>query len=399
MAPARTVTLTERLPHCCRLRPDDVAFLLAHHREHLELMPAAGRGRWQLVARGKVGVIVAPGCRLVIRPKIALENVFYFVSPTASVRAAAGDRVTARLGEAVLDFLAGQFALRLAQRLMVGLHRGYRERSERGPYLVGALDLPAQLREGPGRKDQLHSRLDDFTADVPCNQALRAVVEQLLASPLLGEEVRARLRACLPGLEQVQAWRPSALEWERLRAGRLPEDYSLLLELARLLVDGLAPGEAAGPTPAPAFLLDMERVWERHVTRIAVGAFAEGPATVAVQTAFTAGRCAEGEAMVVRPDVVVSWDGEAALVVDAKWKRPGRGPAAEDLYQVLAYATTLGAPRAVLVYPGRRDRARQYVFAHTPIRLTVWTLRADGTPDDCARSARRLAEALRGMAK
>src|SRR6516225_10087012 len=37
--PARTLTLTERRPRLCRLSLADVAFLLAHHRDHVEVAP------------------------------------------------------------------------------------------------------------------------------------------------------------------------------------------------------------------------------------------------------------------------------------------------------------------------------------------------------------------------
>ncbi len=55
--------------------------------------------------------------------------------------------------------------------------------------------------------------------------------------------------------------RPRRIEW---RSG-----YGPLLDLCRLLADALGPTDAAGTTACPAFLLDMERVFEqpRHTRR------------------------------------------------------------------------------------------------------------------------------------
>jgi 5-methylcytosine-specific restriction enzyme subunit McrC len=391
-APSCTLFLTERVPHRCRLRPADVAFLIAHHRTHLHVGPTGRRHVYRLTPRGYAGVVVAPGCRLVIRPKITLDNLFFLLDPAAPIPEAP-DRTATVPGGEVLDFLAGQFACRLAERAAAGLHRGYREQREGGPYLHGRLDVHAQLREAPGRKEQLHCLFDDFTADLPCNRVLRATAERLLASPLVGDRVRAALRRSLAGLEGVQAIVPQAEEWQRLSTDRLPADYPPLLDLCRLLLDGLAPAEASGPTSAPAFLLDMERVWERHVTRAVMECCDPAGCGVSVQVAHTVGRDDRGRAVVMRPDVTVDRAGRPAVVVDAKWKRPGRGAAA-DLYQVLAYCTALGAERAVLVYPGRRDRARNYAFEHSRLRVTVRSLRVEGGREACARSARRLGRSL-----
>jgi 5-methylcytosine-specific restriction enzyme subunit McrC len=378
------------MPHVLRLAPADVAFLLEHHRAHVAVAPTGRRDVYRLTPRGHVGVLAAPCCRLVVQPKISLDNLFFLLDPTAPVPAAPDHTAPIR-GDEVLNFLAGQLAGRLAGRLAGGLHRGYRERQAQGPFVHGRLDLPAQARQAPARKDQLHCCYDDFTADMPCNQILKGTVERLLASPLIGEGVRALLRQALSGLEGVQAVVPGPEVWENLRAARLPEGYPVLLDLCGLLLDGLAPGTAAGPTPTPAFLLDMERVWERYVSRAAVDAFTGDG--VAIQTSRLVARDAEGRPVVMRPDVTVERDGQMLLVLDAKWKRT---PPAVDLYQVLAYATALGAPRAALVCPGRRDRLREYAFEHTPIRVALWTLRAEGPRAALARSARRLGRALHG---
>src|SRR5262245_5838728 len=164
--PRPPLLLTERTGRLCRLPPADVAYLLEHHRTRLELLPTGERHHYRVTPAGVAGVIVAPTRRLVISPKIPLRNPFSLLDPLAPLDSPP-DRTEA------LDCLAGQLARHLAQRVAAGLHRGYRERGHAGAALVGRLDLPAQLREAAGRKDTLHSRHDDLTADLPVNQAAR----------------------------------------------------------------------------------------------------------------------------------------------------------------------------------------------------------------------------------
>src|SRR5260370_20370897 len=144
--PLRTLVLTERAPRLCRLSPDEADFLLATQRGRLELLPTRKRNAYRLTAIGHVGVIVAPTCRLVIRPKVPLHNLFHLLDPDAALPADR-DAVAAAPGDEIVAFLAGQFMHRLRERVAAGLQRGYAERDHHGPLLQGRLDVPAQMRD------------------------------------------------------------------------------------------------------------------------------------------------------------------------------------------------------------------------------------------------------------
>jgi 5-methylcytosine-specific restriction enzyme subunit McrC len=399
-AARRTIVLKERRPRECRLTAAEVGFLLAGHRAHVAVDPTGRRGRYRLTATGHVGTIAGPTCRWVIRPKVPVASLFHLLAPTDPVPVVE-DRVTAVQGAEVLDFLSGQLARLMAEQAAAGLHRAYTEQAGHGPFLQGRLDLAAHLREPPGHKDRFHCRYDEFSADVPCNQVARASAELVLRSPLAGEGVKAALRQALQGFAGVSSVPLEDALFREAGPTRLTEAYGPLLDLCRLLAEGLTAGTAAGPTPCPAFLLDMERVFERYVTGGAVRAFpAGGPYAVSVQPLYLASRPAPGQPdLPMRPDVAVDRDGQPALVIDAKWKSlPGSPLVTDDVYQVLAYCTALGVGRAVLVYPGRRDRVWQYDLARTPVTVAIRTLRVTGSARTCARSLRRLGLGLRKAA-
>ena len=401
-SPPQTVFLRERTPAPCRLAPEDVDFLLAEHAGHITLQPTTRRHRYRLTPGHYVGTIVGPSCRLVIRPKIPVTNLFSLLDPLASV-AGVADQAEAVPGAEALDFLAGRLAHLLAERAAAGLHRDYAERAEAGPFLQGRLDVASHVREPAARKDRLHCRFDDFTADIPCNQVPRATADLALRCPLLGDGVRAALRRTLAPYAEVTS---IPLQPESFSAA-LPDTatphlrtaYGPLLDVCRLLAEGLSPDEAAGSLSFSAFLLDMEKVFECYVTRAVEAAFAGSDRfTVAVQRSFVAGRPAPGRPdLLMRPDLTIERDGRPWLVVDAKWKdleATALEPA--DVYQVIAYATALGVNRAVLVYPGRRSSIWDFAMAGTRLDLAVHTLRVLGPATACARSATRVGLALRG---
>jgi 5-methylcytosine-specific restriction enzyme subunit McrC len=169
-----------------------------------------------------------------------------------------------------------------------------------------------------------------------------------------------------------------------LEVARGPAAYRPLLELCGLLNEALRPGEVAGPAAGPAFLLDLGHVFERYV---AAGVVAALGASVRVQPTETAGGPG---GLLLRPDLLIDRDGKPAVVADTKWKR--LPPAPDDAYQVVAYATAFGAGRAVLVYPGSRDRRR--VVEVGSVRLEMRALDVGGPAAACRRSLRRLVRAL-----
>jgi 5-methylcytosine-specific restriction enzyme subunit McrC len=386
----RTIHLTERKPHRVRLALADVVFFQKSHRNHIDLAPTGRRGVFRLTPRGCAGVIVAPTHRLIIHPKIPLQNLFLLLDPDDPVSAAPDEAAPAPNLD-ILDFLAGWLARLLTERGAAGLRRGYRECAEEGPFLHGRIDVAAQMRESVVRKDRLHSVRDDFTADVPCNQAPKATAERLLASSLLGVRVREMLLQALRGFEEVTPAPLTPDVFAAAEADRLAEGYRPLLDLCRLLADALGPSDVAGATPCPAFLLDMERVFERYITRGVAEAFAgaDGWTAAAQQTHVVA------PGVEMRPDVTVHCDGRPMMVMDAKWKRPASAPSPADLYQMLAYCTALNVGRAVLVYPGRRDSVRAFPLNHAPVCVEIRSLRVAGDRAQCVRSLKRLGQALK----
>jgi 5-methylcytosine-specific restriction enzyme subunit McrC len=394
----RTLFLTERQPHIARLTPDDVAFLLEHHRGRLEVLPTGRRDYYRLTALGCAGILVAPTCHLVIRPKVPWANIFAMIDPLADI-VGENDRIAPEKGTEILAFLAGQLARRMAERVAAGLHRAYRKCREQGTVLHGRLDVSAQLREAPGRKDRLHSQYDDWSADLPCHRVVKATAEALMTLPLLNAEVRVALQRALAGFTGVSSSPLSARLWDAIEAERLPAEYRPLLDLCRLLADSLLLNGAAGNTLAPGFLLDLERVFEMHVTRGLVEVIAQDRNhTVAIQKRHTVHEpVADLPDITMRPDLTIEREGRTVWGIDAKWKRLPGNAETTDLYQVLAYGAALGAAGVVLVYPGKRWKCREYPFTHTPLRLMLCTLQVGGTRAACMRSVRSLARTLKSM--
>jgi 5-methylcytosine-specific restriction enzyme subunit McrC len=396
--PPHTFVLTERRTAVCRLGVRDVEYLLAEHRGHVRLTPTAHPHQYRLTPLGHVGVIVGPGCRLVIRPKIPLRNLFTLLDPTGPVPLVE-DHTRPTQGGEELDYLAGRLARLLGERAAAGLHRAYTERAERGPFLQGRLDVAAQVRE-LREKAHLHCTYEEFTPDVPLNQLPKATAQLALRSPLLDERVRGALRRVLEAYTTVSDIAVGPESFVAAACDRLSEPYRPLLDLCRLLVASLGPGATSGTTPYPAFLLDMEQVFEAYVTEGVRAALVErGAFGLAVQPLYVVKAAPRGRPEVqLRPDFTVDRAGRPVLVGDAKWKRlAGGGPRSRDVHQVLAYCTVTGARHGVLVYPGGQRQSWRYSLGNG-VWLTVHSLPVHGSRAQCVRALQGLGRSIRRTA-
>jgi 5-methylcytosine-specific restriction enzyme subunit McrC len=375
----RTVVLVERRTRAVRLRPADAAFLRAHFPGAVEVNPGGGPDRYRLTARGVVGSIDAPHVRLTIRPKLPWPNLRLLLG--LAPHAACG---AAPLDADLLAVLASEFAERLSELAAAGLVRGYRDADHAAAFLRGRLRTADQLRDAAARAfpTVFHVTESEFDLDAPWNQIPKAIADALTNHPALPGTVRAAVRAAIAPLDGVTAVPPTDARFADAEREPRAGAYTSLLALCRTLRDGLATADA---TPGRgAFLIDLGRVFERHLATVLAARVAAGW-TVEAHPGFAVGDA------VLRPDVLVRRRGEARWVLDAKWKRPG--PDAADLHQVLAYAAVTGAPRAALVYPGRRWGRR--VLRAGALSVALVRLPVVGSSDDVAAGLARLARVMR----
>src|SRR5262249_51393267 len=162
----------------------------------------------------------------------------------------------------------------LEERAAAGLHRAYVERAVQGRTVQGRLDLPAQLRQPAVSKDTLHSRYEELSADLTCNQLPKATAELVLRSQLLSVSVRGALLYARRAFAEISSPPLDANSFAAVKLTRVTAVYRPLLQLCRLLVESFGPGVKGNAHEFPSFLIDMERVFEGYVTQTVSAAFA-----------------------------------------------------------------------------------------------------------------------------
>lgn len=351
--------------------------------------PAQEEDEYILRAGSVVGTIVLPTLRLLIKPKIDIENLLFLLGfrPTL-VRWA--DRLFPYEREPdLLKMIAWLFNREVERAMAYGLVRGYQAREEDLLTLRGRIDISQQIRKRQSRVIPLACRFDEFTEDVPLNRVLKGAHARLLQMPILERHLIRSLRfraRFFADVEHIE-YRPGDVP--RLSFNRLNEHWEPAGRLAVLILENRVVRDEEGAVLAGAFTVDMNRVFEKFLEEVVGEAARRAGLALSPQAA----RYLTSD-IPMQPDLVITWGGTDVAVGDAKYKELEikEWPHA-DLYQLLAYCISLDLRRGLLIYGGPRKLERHLV-QNSNIELEVMGLDLTGSREEIMKEARKAAHRL-----
>lgn len=331
----------------------------------VSVFPAHGGG-WTILPSGKVGAVQIDDLLVRVKPKekVGLSKLLFLLGYAADP----GFRPDEVVAEEDNDLFAalGESLARHGERAL-----------ERGP-LNGYVHVEESLRTVRGRirvGDQMTRRLglllplevsyDDYTADVAENQILRAAIRMMLHVPRLSDSLVVRLAHLDSKLDGVSALNHGAPlpAWSD---SRINGHYVPALRLSETILRTMSAEAGVGHRTVASFVVNMATVFEDFVATALREALEPYPGLTEWQyEAFmdeAEPRYSNGDRVRMFVDVVHSVSGRPAMIFDAKYKAASAGGAYpnSDHYQMLAYCTALGVPRAWLVYAGAGEpRVRQ----------------------------------------
>ena len=295
-----------------------------------------------------VGVITLPsGTRLESRPKVSVQNLFSMLAvvydlPFQREQFAQFDRL-----DELLEFVTAFFAAQIEQRIDRGLYRSYVEQEGNLAIVRGRVVFAEDTRQNAILRHRTYCRYTEFSWDIPENQILRQVVH-LLAGWDFRPGLRWRLGRIDAELTDLTRTLLPASALERFSYHRLNEDYRPLHQLCRLFLEGSSLSEHAGPFTFRTFLVDMNELFERFVTRVLQQ---RAPRHIVIDEQVTMYLDVD-RVIRMRPDILVRKNGETLLIADCKYKKLHQGDFSNhDVYQMLAYCMAAGIARGALFYP------------------------------------------------
>lgn len=347
-------------------------------------------------ASSHVGSIAVPGIVLHVLPKVPVANVLHLMT-WSTERIAFSQDESAHAAGSLTAAVAAWYARMLERTLVLGVDRSYVEEADQVVALRGRIDWPAQIG-AVGLPTPIACRYDEWSLDTRANRIVAAAALALLRNPAVPPQSAFTLRRLLKLLAGVSPLRPDDLHAHDVLT-RLNEHYRTVVQLARLVLHAGGPAQGAGHAAVSSFMVNMNDVFEDCVfaslKQRLRGTWGVEKRKVPLDIAGH---------VPTEPDLLFTDRfGTNVLVADSKYKltSDGRGRNA-DYYQLLAYCTSLGLHRGVLIYcdtdgnvpaPPRSIHVRE---ASTV--LETFRVRLAGSFDDIASEFDRLAEHLRGRA-
>ncbi|MBI2567008.1 MAG: hypothetical protein HYV63_08270 [Candidatus Schekmanbacteria bacterium] len=344
-----------------------------------------------------IGTVGLSGLRLVIMPKIRIDNLMRMVAYAFDLSdlLVTETRTTYATAEHGLVDLLGLSLLRAVEHIARGgLLPDYLSRNEDLATPRGRLDM-RHIATHP-RRATLRCTYDELTVDHELNQVLAAGLR--LGSAVM-QSVDLRLELARSADRFFGDLTRAPLDAELLRTildglDRRSSHYRTALTLIALIHHGARLGEHAAPgaMPLSSFTLNMNMLFERFLGRF-LSASAPDDVGLSAQDirsdVFSYLENASGwNQPTIRPDFVFRRRQRVIAVADAKYKnRRERPPSTAELYQLTAYglAYAMPEPREVLLlHPlamGESERATTLLFAPSGSAQQV-RIRLVGVPVD-----------------
>lgn len=370
-------------PRVLRLTPREAAILGKLSDREFNVRPR-GNGAYLVgPAGGYVGnARLSDDLLIEVQPKVPIVNLVQLISLAFVGRELPRLKLAGSFVESTpADWLAFLLLSEVEKIVSAGILSDYNAAIETLPYVRGRLLIPVDGRAG---SDNL-CEYSEFTEDILANRIIRGTLEHLSVQRL-SRFMRQRILSVLRYFERITFALPTMGDVRSVVGDRRTAYYAPALRLCELYLSGRGVESSAGDVRASSIFLPMHTIFERafvNALRLTLKS-----CDVLYQPRFL-DRIQHIEGVpnytiMLQPDIVVSGSRPSAvlkrqnspvLVIDTKYRTPtvrsrhGEGFRNADIYQILAYCSTLGTS-GILVYPRVKDEIdATYRVNETKFRL------------------------------
>ena len=345
-----TVLLREYEESRLSLTPEDARFIAAGELgRKIQIWRSAQSDEYILNPEQHVGVAQLPSGRLLeIQPKVPVENIFYMLAKSVGASWTENDAQLNRFDD-ILELIAELFADEAEQIVAGGLHRTYQEKQENLSMVRGRIDFSEDLRLNSFMRHKTYCKYDELTLDIPENQVIFQTSQILNGWGFSNKELSTRLSNIGQSLSILTPTNFTGSVVEEFIYNRMTEHYRPIHRLCQLLLDGASLSEHSGSHDNPAFIVDMNVLFEKFITQSLQENIKGSKYSVEEQFRLHLDKTKK---YLMRPDIVLRDVSQVALVADCKYKKLTNSMSSHaDMYQVLSYCIATASHHGILIYP------------------------------------------------
>lgn len=348
-AEAGVIRLKEHEPCLTyRLSKANIDVLSAHFGKYLAVNPTWEPGVCELKARQYVGTIVLDEIRIVIEPKVPLDNLFYMLTFAYDLPQFRQKEAPLSKSEDLFEFVVTIFVKQVERLVRSGLYKSYIDLEGNQKYLRGRLMVAGQLQQNIVRADRFYQQTNEYTANVLENRILLYTLHLLSRVDYKDSHLKNQTRRAGSAFQDVELTSILPAACDGVLYTRLNGRYRSSIHLAKLLLQHLSIEGHTGETPFAAYMLDMNQVFELFLARYLEQYFSDHPhLEVRIQDDIWLDIEQTEKGI---PDIVLYRDGKPVGLLDTKYKKFKEKPSPEDRNQMLVYCHTLALNKGLLIY-------------------------------------------------
>ena len=199
---------------------------------------------------------------------ILIKNIYYMLTYAFQIlRQSNYENVSVEDFEHIHDMFAAILGRGVTQQLKQGLYKEYINQSEELTTMRGKLNLQGTLRNKMQSKQMLTCEYDELSENNLMNQILKTTMYLLVKEKTVKEERRVILKKCLLFFSKVYDIEPQSIRWDMVYFHRNNKSYKMLLNICRLIMEGMLLSTEYGSVKMANFLDEqrMSRLYEKFI--------------------------------------------------------------------------------------------------------------------------------------
>lgn len=199
---------------------------------------------------------------------ILIKNIYYMLTYAFQIlRQTNYENVSTENFEYIHDMFASILGKGVTQQLKQGLYKEYVNKSDELITMRGKLNLQGTIRNKIQCKQVLSCEYDELSENNLMNQILKTTMLILVKENTVKAERRAVLKKCLLFFSGVDYIEPFSIRWDKVHYHRNNQNYKMLLNICRLIIDGMLISTGDGTVKMANFIDEqrMSHLYEKFI--------------------------------------------------------------------------------------------------------------------------------------
>lgn len=300
--------------------------------------------KYNLYSHQYVGIIKLSETEIIIEPKTTINNLTYILSSTyKSINWQNKIASCSSIKELSLLVLL-VFLDSLKTLINQGLNQNYEEIKNSSQTIRGKIDFTNQFKENPIHLVKHSCEYTELSIDTLENQLIKLALTETALICKQTKELTSLFNKIYQHFNLVSLVSFNKINFSKVNFNRLNTHYQMPLALAKMILELSSPNLKEGYKEFPAFLIDMNKLFERFVAE-ELKTSCQNHLSIDYQTSDYLDINYQ---IKIIPDFVLRRADQVLAIIDTKYKLK---ETTSSYYQILAYCLAYQSDKGILIYP------------------------------------------------